>query len=219
MVPTLAEQARRLNPRPGRRPGGSPAVVLLTDPRLPDALAAAAALPAGSAVVLRHYDDPGRAELGRRLSALCRARRLLFLVAGDVRLAAALRADGLHLPEGLARTSARQLAWLRARGGWLSVAAHSAPALRRARRLGADWALLSPVFATASHPGAPSLGPRRFAALARGAGLPVLALGGVTAANAGRLRGAAGVAAVSGLAQRRGLARAVGSACKGSSGQ
>lgn len=191
MPPTLAELARRLN---RRRRGPAPALVLMTDPRRPDALAAAAALPPGSAVVLRHYGDPGRESLGRSLGKLCRARRLLFLVAGDVRLAAILRADGLHLPERA--TAAPALLWRR-RGGVLSMAAHSLPALRRARRLGADWALLSPVFPTASHPGAPALGPRRFALLARRAGLPVLALGGVTAATAPLLRGAAGVATVS----------------------
>lgn len=213
MAPTLAELAQRLNRR-----RGVPPLVLMTDPRV-DPLPLAALLPPGSAVILRHYGVPERAALGRALARLCRRRRLLLLVAGDARLAAALRADGLHLPEGLARGAARSLAWLRRRNGILSVAAHSRPALVRAQRLRADWATLSPVFSTASHPGAASLGPRRFATLARAAGLPVLALGGITACNVRRLRGAAGVATVSGLQVPRRLARLVGSACNGSSGQ
>lgn len=192
MLPTLAEHARRLNR------GGVPPLVLMTDPRV-DPLPRLDRLPPGSAVILRHYGRPERAGLGLRLRRRCRARRLRFLVANDVRLAAALRADGLHLAEGVARLAAAALAWRRARCGCLSVAAHGRTALRRARRLGADWATLSPVFPTASHPGAPVLGVRRFAALARGAGLPVLALGGVTADTARRLRGAAGVATVSGV--------------------
>lgn len=192
MVPTLAEHARRLNH------GAAPPLVLMTDPRV-DPLSRARRLPPGCAVVLRHYGRPERVALGRTLRRLCRERRLLFLVANDARLAASLRADGLHLAEGLARQAAKPLAWVRARGAILSVAAHSLPALRRARRLSADWATLAAVFPTASHPGAASLGPRRFAGWARRAGLPVLALGGVTALTAKRLHGAAGVAAVSGV--------------------
>ncbi len=42
-----------------------------------------------------------------------------------------------------------------------------------AARAGADAALLSPVFWTASHPLAPALGPLRFAAWCRSSPLPV----------------------------------------------
>ena len=63
--------------------------------------------------------------------------------------------------------------------------------------------LLSPAFATASHPGAPGLGPLRWAALARRApaGVAVVALGGVGSGTAGRLprRWLGGFAAVAGL--------------------
>lgn len=192
MVPTLADQARRLNRR-ARHP--VPPLVLMTDPRIADPLALALALPPGCAVILRHYGDPGREELGRALARLCRKRRLLLLVAADARLATTLGADGVHLPEGLARGGHRR------HRGLLSVAAHGLPALLRARRAGADWATLSPVFATDSHPGAPILGRGRFALLVRRAGLPVLALGGVTARSVRSLRrsGAAGVATVSGI--------------------
>ncbi len=190
MPPTLAERVRCLNRRT------VPPLVLMTDPRV-DPIPRVRRLPPGCAVVLRHYGRPERAALGRMLRRLCRERRLLFLVANDVGLAAVLRADGVHLAEGAARRAARPLAWVKARQGWLSVAAHGPAALRRARRLGADWATLSPVFPTASHPGAPSLGPRRFALWACRAGLPVLALGGVGPYTVRALRGAAGVAAVS----------------------
>jgi thiamine-phosphate pyrophosphorylase len=126
---------------------------------------------------------------------------VLFLVAGDGRLAAALGADGLHLAEGLYATIA---GWRRRRPGWLiTAAAHSVPALRRAG--GADAALLSPAFPTASHPGRPHLGPLRFAALTRQSPLPVVALGGVNARTAARLAGIplAGFAAISGLVAER----------------
>ena len=76
-----------------------------------------------------------------------------------------------------------QLRWRRGRRALLSVAAHSPRALTWARRLGADAALLSPVFATASHPGQPGLGGVRFGLWSRRAHLPDIALRGVTAAT------------------------------------
>lgn len=206
MPRTLAEAARRLNARSAPRPRepALPFLFLMTDPRLGDPVAVAARLPRGAAVILRHYDDPDRAALGRRLAAVCRRRGLLLLVAGDWRLAAALGADGLHLPEGLLRGGAMApaLGWRRRRGALLSVAAHGAAALVRAERAGADLALLSPVFPTRSHPGARTLGPVRFAGLARNSMVPVIALGGVTAATAPALAGSGawGVAAIDGLA-------------------
>jgi 8-oxo-dGTP diphosphatase len=45
--------------------------------------------------------------------------------------------------------------------------------------LGCDFALLSPVLPTQSHPGAPHLGWDSFAAMAAGSTIPVYALGGL----------------------------------------
>ncbi len=121
-------------------------------------------------------------------------------MAGSGALAARIRADGVHFPEGLAR---RARAWRQRRPGWLiSVAAHSSPALHRAKIVGADAALVSPVFPTDSHAGAPGIGPLRFARLVQASEIPVYALGGVTAATARRLggSGAAGIAAIGAFA-------------------
>src|SRR6185436_11640397 len=132
---------------------------------------------------------------GRRLAALARRRGLVFLVGADARLAAALRASGVHLPERLARQARR----IRRRGWIVTAAAHSLPALIAARRAGADAAVLSPVFASRSASAGRPLGPVRFAALTRAAGLPVYALGGIDARTARRLAGAVGLAAVEAL--------------------
>jgi thiamine-phosphate pyrophosphorylase len=51
----------------------------------------------------------------------------------------------------------------------------------------ADAVLLSPAFATRSHPDARALGPVRFRLLAQHARMPVIALGGMTARTARRL--------------------------------
>ena len=90
---------------PRIRPGGGlnrlPRLWLFTDERrLADPRASVARLPRGKAgVVLRHDGYPDRAALGRDLARICRERRLVLVVAGDVRLAAKLRA-GVHLRAG-----------------------------------------------------------------------------------------------------------------------
>lgn len=158
------------------------------------------AMPAGSAVIFRDYDDPRRENLARRYRAICKGRGVLFLVAGDARLAAAIGADGLHLPGG-GRSKTNP-----AGPGVICVACRAAADLDRAGALGADVALLSPVFPTLSHPEADHLGPARFRALARAAPLPVIALGGVDETRASLLRGAnvVGIAAIGAFLPRDG---------------
>jgi thiamine-phosphate pyrophosphorylase len=167
------------------------------------------ALPAGAAVVFRDYGAPRREALARRYLAIARARGVFFLVAGDSALAARIGADGAHWPARVlqsrgAGSDARRSPSSPVPGPRLPVpalitaACHDARDLARARAIGADAAFLSPAFATASHPGAEHLGPRRFRALAAGAALPVLALGGVDEMNAPLLAGAnvAGLGAI-----------------------
>jgi len=172
------------------RRAGRPAVphlILMTDERQPDPVRLAATLPAGSLVILRHYRDSGRAALGRRLAMVCRARRILLSVGADAALANALRADGLHCPRWMMGRAAPQLAWSRGHKSLLSVAVHTRRELLWARRIGADFVILSPIFATASHPGARGLGPYGTASLARGVRLPKIGLGGMRADRIGRL--------------------------------
>ena len=197
----LAAWARAAGAREATRDSSRrlPVLWLFTDrQRLPDPLAAVARLPRGRAgVVLRHDGDPGRAALGRALARVCRARRLVLVVAGDVRLAHALGA-GVHLRGGRWPDGARPG---RPRTGrLLTSSAHTPAELRRARRAGADLAFLSPAFPTASHPGAASLGAVRWAALARRAGLRVAALGGIEGRRVRRLgRGCAAAGAIGAL--------------------
>ena len=186
-----------------------PRRILLTDSvRLADPRDAIRALPARSGVILRHYDDPERAGLARELLAICRPKKIPLLVAGDARLARAIGADGLHLPEDmLAHGLGYWRAW-QGPGTLLCVAAHSPKSLNKAAAAAADFALLSPVFQTKSHPDSRAIGIHRFASWASNARLPVYALGGVTLQNKARIlvSGAAGWAAIGGLSKsNRGL--------------
>lgn len=189
----LARQARRLN-----RAAGAPALPALyffTDPaRTPDPVAMGRRLPAGAAVVYRHFGAPDRHGVARALARLCKQRGLKLLVAADPALARRVGADGVHWPEAQARR--------RQGGGLQTMAAHSPEALARAAELGMDAAVLSPVLASRSPSSRAPLGLFRAARWARAAKLPVIALGGVNSQNAHQFarRGFSGLACVDGLA-------------------
>jgi 8-oxo-dGTP diphosphatase len=83
----------------------------------------------------------------------------------------------------------------------LGASCHGPESLSRAVRLGADFATLSPVNATASHPDAKPIGWGLFARWVGPANLPVFALGGVDKADTARAwrHGAQGVSGISAL--------------------
>lgn len=171
-----------------RRGGKLPPLWFFTDPqRVADPLAAVRGLAPGlCGVVFRDRD----AALARQIARVCRARRLVMVVAGNANLAEALGV-GVHLRRGQGVPRNRVIN---------TGSAHSAVELVQARRAGAALVFLSPVFATASHQGQSGLGVIRWAALAARAGLPVAALGGVDGASARRLpRFCAGAGAIGAL--------------------
>ena len=93
-----------------------------------------------------------------------------------------LGADGIHLPLDVLRewraASGRQS------GGegavqLVGASAHSASELAEAAALGADYATLSPIFATTCKPGAVPLGIGSLAAVCQKSPIPIFALGGI----------------------------------------
>jgi len=86
--------------------------------------------------------------------------------------------------------------------GLVSAVCHSHRAILKAEQHGVDFALISPVFATDSHPDAAVLGVHRLARLAKVSKVPLVALGGITARNARQLAGInlIGIAAIGAFA-------------------
>ena len=119
-----------------------------------------------------------------------------LLLNAEPELAREVGAAGVHL-------NSRRLARMEERPAnleWVGASCHSAADLARAEEVGADFALLSPVAPTASHPETEPLGWAGFQCLVAGARLPVYALGGVgpgdrAAAVAAGARGVAGIRA------------------------
>lgn len=181
-----------------------PAVHLITDRALAPDLAARTAevlagIPPGRvAVHLREKDLGGAAllALARAVGAACRARGQLLLVNDRIDVALAAGADGVHLPSaGVPPADARRLLGPSALVG---VSCHSAEDVRRARDGGASFATFGPVHET---PSKRAFGPPPGLAALREAarlGLPLVALGGMTAARVPEAlaAGAAGVAAI-----------------------
>jgi 8-oxo-dGTP diphosphatase len=106
------------------------------------------------------------------------------------------------LVNGVSHLTSAQLMALDARPREELVAAscHTRAELEQAMRLALDFAVLGPVKPTASHPGEPTLGWEGFAALARGASLPVYAIGGMRHDDLpmARQHGAHGIAMITG---------------------
>lgn len=164
---------------------------LMTDERLGDALLPIVqAMPRGSGIVFRHYATPlpERRALFAAVRRIARARRHVLLIAGPLLPGA----DGVH---GRRARRGRGLA---------TRPAHDRKELVAAQRAKVDAIFVSPVFATASHPGAPALGRMRFQRVIHGARIPVIALGGMTAARARTLKGIAGWAAIDAWASELG---------------
>ncbi len=99
--------------------------------------------------------------------------------------------DGVHL-------TARALNALAARpaGSLVGASCHDEAELEHAAKLALDYAVVGPVNATASHPGAAPMGWDRFQALARDRPMPIYAIGGLSRADLAeaRRRAAHGVA-------------------------
>ena len=169
---------------------------------LPDfGVRAAAIAAAGSAVALHARDRaagaPALASAAARMVALAGPPEASVIVSARADVAAAVGAHGVQLAASdLAPGDARRLL----PRGWIGRSVHSAREAEAAVAEGADFLVAGSVYQTVSHPGRAAAG----LDLIRGAaalGVPVIAIGGVTAERAPELRdaGAWGVAAITAL--------------------
>jgi 8-oxo-dGTP diphosphatase len=112
---------------------------------------------------------PRRGEFARSVVRLAHRHGAKVLLNGGPAIG-----DGIHY-------AAAQLMVLRERPRGILAAAscHNAAELERAMQMELDFAVLGPVMPTASHASMPTLGWEGFARIARGASIPVYAIGGV----------------------------------------
>lgn len=155
--------------------------------------------------------EPALLDLGARAADICRRSGATLLVNASPEVARRCGAGGVHLTgERLARmlrerpSAAGDGAASPAsgsegdRGFLVGASCHDASDIERARIAGCDFVVLGPVRETATHPGARVLRWRGFEPLARGAGMPVYAIGGLGDGDiaAASTNGGQGVAAI-----------------------
>jgi thiamine-phosphate pyrophosphorylase len=180
-------------PMPQRQPARPfpwPSLWLISDARNDAVLEASLArLPRGSGFIYRHYHLEPTARRARfaALKRIARRHGHMVVLAGSAAEARRWGAVGAYgSPVALARGPALPRL----------VSVHGLREIGQARR--GTAILLSPIFATVSHPGARPLGVQRFRALAGWAQAPVIALGGMNFRRARRLKWATW-AAIDGL--------------------
>lgn len=179
---------------------------------------------AGGATAVQYRNkaaDPAlRLAQARALAAACRD-RALFIVNDDAALAAAVEADGVHLGEhDVAIAEARKVL---GEDALIGVSCYDDLARARAAVAeGADCIAFGSVFASPTKPDA-RRAPLSLFGAARALGVPLVAIGGIHAANAGEVieAGADAVAVIADVMGREDLdavrraARAVALACEG----
>jgi len=176
----------------------------ITDERIarrPDVAAVAAALAQGGGSELA-FHARGRELTGLEHYGLAVQLSNLpsFLFVNDrLDVALAVPTAGVQLGHGsLPVSAARALNPL----WWIGKSVHDLAEAEAAKTEGADYLVVGPVFATASHPGRSPLGLAQLRQIVAAAGeVPVIAIGGITAerVRAVRSSGAFGVAAIRAL--------------------
>lgn len=167
--------------------------------------------------------DRGRWQLAADVATLCRVSGAQLVVNDRADIAAGAGADGVHLgADDLPVSTARAVVGPEV---LIGATCRDADQARRAEDDGADYLGVGPAFATSTKSGLPeALGPDGIGLVAAAVGIPVIAIGGVTAERAATLlqAGAWGVAVCGGIfaaADPRGaveaLMRVVGSTREG----
>jgi thiamine-phosphate diphosphorylase len=162
----------------------------------------AAAIAAGGPAVALHARHPGgtAAELvgvTRRLVSLARPPEAAVFVSGRADIAAASGSQGVQLGTGdLTPQDARRVL----PRGWIGRSVHTEEEAGAAVAEGADFLVVGSIYRTATHPDREPAGPDLITRAAR-LGVPVIAIGGVTAERLAELKeaGAYGVAAIRSL--------------------
>ena len=168
--------------------------------RLVDAVAAA--LDGGATFVQLREKALDPADIlaeARQLAALCHARQVPFVVDDNVDIALAAGADGVHV--GQSDLAARRARALLGPDKILGVSAHNAAEALAAQADGADYLGCGAAFVTGTKLDAHPVSAETMRAVTAAVDIPVVAIGGISAANIGQLngRGLAGVAVVSGI--------------------
>ena len=135
----------------------------------------------------------------RAVQVVCRKHGVPFIMNNDVALAQKLDADGVHV--GQSDMPAAEARRLLGPAKIIGVTARTVAEALAAEAAGADYLGSGAVFGTSTKHDAKTMPLETFRAITASVQIPVVAIGGISAANAGGLKshGAAGLAVVSSL--------------------
>jgi thiamine-phosphate pyrophosphorylase len=132
-----------------------------------------------------------------KVRELTREAGVLFIVNDSVELAMAVGADGVHLGQGDMPVHAAR--GLLGEGKLIGVSTHNLEEALKAEEDGADYIGFGPIFKTGTKDAGEVKGPEGLMLIRDKVGIPVVAIGGINAGNAGRAvdAGADAVAVIS----------------------
>lgn len=138
-------------------------------------------------------------EEAKELQALCRERHIPFIVNDNVDIAKAMDADGVHVGQDDMETMD-----VRAKLGpdkIIGVSAHTVEEALLAEKQGADYLGVGAVFPTSSKSDVGEMSYETLKAICKAVSIPVVAIGGISGENVGKLAGSGicGVAVISAI--------------------
>lgn len=174
-------------------------------------LAEALSVPGVTCVQLREKRalSEEKERLARQAQALCAQVGIPFLIDDDVELAARIGADGVHIgQDDISCVEARHLLGEQA---LIGVTAKTLDQACKAQADGADYLGVGAVFPTATKQDTWTIDHGVLRQICAAVSIPLVAIGGITADNAGELAGSgiAGIAVVSAIFAEDNLAAAV----------
>jgi thiamine-phosphate pyrophosphorylase len=160
---------------------------------------------------LREKDlPPGeQVALATRLGAMAQDHDVRLTLHGDPALAREASLDAVHLPAGGDLAAARALL---GKDAFIGTSVHSVAEAEVLEEEMVDYAVAGPAYVTESKPGyGPALGPDGIGEICRASAVPIIAIGGITAAVVGEMlgAGAAGIAVMGSIMRAERPAREV----------
>ena len=145
----------------------------------------------------KSLDEGKFLEEAKELQALCRERHVPFIVNDNVDIAKAMDADGVHVGQD-------DMAALDAKLGpdkLIGVSAHTVEEALLAEKQGADYLGVGAVFPTSSKSDVGEMSYETLKAICKAVSIPVVAIGGISGENVGKLAGSGicGVAVISAI--------------------
>ena len=147
----------------------------------------------------KSLDEGKFLEEAKELQALCRERHVPFIVNDNVDIAKAMDADGVHVGQD-------DMAALDARAklgpdNLIGVSAHTVEEALLAEKQGADYLGVGAVFPTSSKSDVGEMSYETLKAICKAVSIPVVAIGGISGENVGKLAGSGicGVAVISAI--------------------